>query len=175
VRTPFRNHGPMSTVERLTLGSADLPDIDTLEALPSSGGVSVFDFTYRGIRFAARCEDTGEGKARLKLVGDLGPVPFSAEAPVARLGMAHIVMHANNLLGQRFKLGERLLFGVETEIAVPVTATTLVTGAVGVLVPAAPYFDLFAVYMEPGVGIRPEWRRGAKAPAPRPALSAPAR
>lgn len=165
----------MSTSTRLSLGDADLPDIDALEALPSTGGVSVFDFTYRGIRFAARCEDAGEGKARLKLVGDIGPVPFSAEAPVARLGMSHIMMHANNLLGQRFKMADRLLFGAEADIATPVTATTLVTGAVGVLVPAAPYFDLFAVYLEPGIGIRPEWRRGAKPPAPRPALTGPAR
>lgn len=166
----------MSTSAQTSLGGTDQPlDIDALEALPSTGGVSVFDFVYRDIRFAARCEDKGDGTARLKLVGDIGPVPFSAEAPVARLGMAHIIMHANNLLGQRFRLNDRLLFGVETQITTPVTATTLVTGAVGVLAPATPYFDLFTVYMEPGIGVRPEWRRGGRAAAPRLALTGPAR
>ncbi|HSV28811.1 MAG TPA: hypothetical protein VLL76_04615 [Candidatus Omnitrophota bacterium] len=167
----------MSNIQSLHLGGTDLPDIEALEALPSTGGVSTFDFTYHGIRFAARAEDFGDGEARLKLVGDIGPVPFSAEAPVARLGMAHIMMHANNLLGQRFRMADgRLLFGAAAPLATPVTATNLVTSAAGLLIPASPYFDLLAVYMEPGVGIRPEWRRGRQpAPKSRPALTAPAR
>lgn len=166
----------MSTPTRLSLGDADLPDMDAIEALPSTGGVSAFDFTYRGIRFAARCEDAGDGTAMLKLVGDFGPVPFSAEAPIARMGMAHIIIHANKLLnGKRFQLTERLIYAAEARIHTPVSATNLVTGAVGILVPATAYFDLFTVYMEPGIGIRPEWRRGGKAPAPRLALTGPAR
>lgn len=171
--------GEMSNTKRFALGGIELPaDIDALEALPSSGGLLTFDFTYRGIRFTGDCKDQGDGTARLKLAGDIGPVPFSAEAPAARVGMAHITMHANNLLGQRFRLaGGRLLFSGMADCPAPVNATALVAAAAGILIPAAPYFELLSVYMDPGVGIRAEWLRSPRANPPQKplALSAPER
>ncbi|MGE5537565.1 MAG: hypothetical protein ACM33T_00235 [Solirubrobacterales bacterium] len=158
----------MPDQKRFSLGGSVLPiDIDAIESLPATGGVIVFDFTYRGIRFGVRCEETGEGTARLKAVGDVGRVPFSAEAPAARAGLSAIILHGNDLLGQTFRLVDgRILLGGERILALPVTATRLVTALAEILIPAAPYLDLCDVYLAPDGSLRPEWRRPARPVAP---------
>lgn len=159
----------MPDPKRLTLGGPALPlDIDSLEAaLPFDGGLIQFDFTFRGTRFAVRCEeghgtDGSPADARLRVVGDVGPMPFSAESPTARAGLSAIILHANGLLGRVFRLTEanRIVLGTETDLPLPVTATRLVTALARFLIPAAGYLDLVGVYVQPGgAALKPEWRR----------------
>lgn len=166
----------MPSAKRLSLGGVELPlDIDAVDALPLGGGTAKFDFVYRGIRFAAQCVE-GDGAATLKVVGDIGRMPFSAEAPAARSGLSHIIMHANGLIRNTFRLaGERILVGGEASVATPVTATALLAAVAGMLIPVSPYLDLAAVYFEPGGDrLKPEWRVRAR-PAGAPALPPPRR
>lgn len=160
----------MSKPKRLSLGGAELPiDIDSVDRLPT-GGTTQFDFTYRGILFAGKCTATEES-ATIKIVGDVGPMPYTAEAPAARSGLSHIIMHANGLLGRVFRLaGDRILVGGEATVT-PVNATRLLAVIARVLIPVSPYLDLAAVYYEPGgAGLRPEWRVKSRPAGVRPAL-----
>lgn len=160
----------MSEATRLNLGGTLLPlDIEALEALPvTAGGTMQFDFCYRNIRFAARYQESDEG-GMLKLVGDVGPLPFTAESPAARAGLGHIVVHANDLLGSMFRFADsRIVLSTKAEVAKPLTATNVISAVSSVLIPATPYLDLIAVYIRPPLAtarpgesaLRPEWRKG---------------
>lgn len=164
----------MSQTSRFILGGRPLPlDLHTLwvdehgQPLHVGSGPIQFDFTYRDIRFAGRYEE-GDKLARLKLVGDAGPLPFTAESPAARAGLARIVEAANEALGPVFRIVQgRILLGTELSVPTPVTATSLVGAVAELLLPAAPYLELIALYVrpplaphKPGEGsLRPEWRR----------------
>ncbi|OAN50219.1 hypothetical protein A6A04_02100 [Paramagnetospirillum marisnigri] len=159
----------------LTLGGKPLPiDLqgawaeDDSQALVLGDGSVKFDFNLRQIRFAAQLEQA-RGAAHMKLVGDLGPMPFSAESPAARAGLARIVEAANAHLGSgcfRVVAG-RVLVGGDIAIPVPVTAHALVTEVTRFLAPTLPYLEVIALYIRPPLAaarpgesaVRPEWRR----------------
>jgi hypothetical protein len=165
----------MSQSKSLTLGGLSLPldtqailSGDDAPTLAMGDGIIKFDFGFRQVRFVGQL-DMARGKARLRLVGDLGPMPFSAESTAARAGLARIVEAANTHLGAgtfRVTLG-RVLLGGDFAIPVPVDATGLVTGSTRFLVPALPYMELIALYVRPPLAparvgesaVRPEWRK----------------
>lgn len=137
-------------------------------ALPVCGGVAKFDFGFRDIRFVGQVDPRPNG-AHLKLVGDVGPMPFSAESLPARSGLARIVVAAVDVLGGhplRVNQG-RILAGYETDLGQPITATALVAAVSLFLVRLTPYLDLIAVYVRPPLAsarpgespIRAAWRR----------------
>lgn len=166
----------MSQAKTFTLGGTtlplDLPNVCLLEsgdaALPMANGAIAFNFVYRGIAFVGRLDLEGQD-ARLKLVGDVGPMPFSAESTEARSGLARIVAATNDHLGKTiFKVtGGRMLLGGELDVAVPVTATGLIEVIARFLLPTTPYIDLVAIYVRPPresarpgeSAVRKEWRR----------------
>ncbi|CAA7612982.1 conserved hypothetical protein [Magnetospirillum sp. SS-4] len=158
-----------------TLGGKALPiDLHTVwtdddgRPLSMGDGNVQFDFRFRDVLFAGRIEQS-EGRAHLKLVGDMGPMPFSAEAPAARAGLARIVEAANaHLGGAPFRVTQgRILLGGDIEVAVPVTATGLIASVTLFLLPSLDYVDLIALYVRPPLAarrpgdsaVRPEWRR----------------
>jgi hypothetical protein len=165
----------MSKSNGFSLGGITLPlDIDAVleeaEAPPLSlgNGPVAFDFGFRFVRFAARLEQTGH-EVRLRLVGDMGPMPFSAESPAARSGLARIVEAGNSVLGNgSFRITQgRILLGGEVGIPSPVSAVGLVSAVTRFLAPAIPYMELIAMYVRPPLAparpgesaVRPEWRK----------------
>lgn len=159
----------MPETKKVTMGGIALPlDIDGMETLPvPAGGVIQFDFSYRHVRFACRYQDGGVG-GTLRLAGDVGPLPFTAESPAARAGLGQIVVEANDVLGPTFRFSQgRILLVAGEPVARPLTATHMVAAAATILIPATPYLDLIAVYVRPPLAparpgesaLRPEWRR----------------
>lgn len=158
----------MGEAKKVTLGGIALPlDIQGLETLPlPPGGIIQFDFSYRHIRFACRYQDSDGGI--LRLAGDVGPLPYTAESPAARAGLGQIVVEANDLLGPTFRFSQgRILLIAGEPVARPLIATHVVAAAATILIPATPYLDLIAVYIRPPLAparpgesaLRPEWRR----------------
>lgn len=165
----------MAEGKKVTLGGIALPlDIESLETLPvQPGGIIQFDFRWRQIHFTCRYQEGGDG-GMLRIAGDVGPLPFTAESPAARAGLNHIVADANDLLGPTFRLSQgRILFVAAEPVQRPLTATHVVAAAAVMLIPAAPYLDLISVYVRPPLApfrpgesaLRPEWR-GRKLPKP---------
>lgn len=163
----------MPDPKHVVIGGLSVPlDVEALESLPvNPGGLIQFDFSHRHILFAIRYQEQ-ETDGLLRIVGDAGPLPFSAEAPAARAGLVQIMLEANDVLGHRFRLADgRILLGAEMIIDRPVTATKLIGAVAQVLVPAIPYLDLIAVYIRPPLApaapgqpaLRPEWKRKALA------------
>ena len=164
----------MSEPKVLIIGGQSLPiDLGSfVEAEGNALGLSLapvqFDFNYRDIRFACRCESHGES-APLKLVGDVGPMPFSAESAGSRSALRTIVDAANEALGPTFKVAQgRLLIGTERELSPPITATALIGAIASFLLPASPYLTLIAEVVRPPLqpakpgesALRREWRTG---------------
>lgn len=173
----------MPDTKHLIIGGICLPlDVEALEALPiDPGGVFHFDFVYRDIRFAVRYEECADC-GLLRVVGDVGPMPFSAESPDARAGLRRIMEHANEGLTAQFRLSQgRVALGVDTRLERPVTATRLISNVTLLLIPAAAYLDVISIYLRPPLAqakpgesaLRREWRRKPSRPAPA-ALPAPA-
>lgn len=137
-------------------------------ALPLNAGVTKFEFGYRDIRFVGRLE-VEPSHVSLRLVGDLGPMPFSAESMAARTGLTRICTVANEQLQiSRFRVAQgRILLGGEPAIDQPPTATGLLTALARFLMPARPYLDLIGVYLRPPLApaqpdepaLQPTWRR----------------
>jgi hypothetical protein len=168
----------MSKAKSFTLGGKALPlDMDSVlseaDAPPLSlgDGAISFDFGFRFVRFAGKIEEA-DGCAHLKLVGDLGPMPFSAESQSARAGLLRIVDAGNGLLGAgHFRnVQGRILLGGDLVLPMPVSAVGLVSEVTKFLVPALPYMELIALYIRPPLApsrpgesaVRPEWRRKPK-------------
>jgi len=168
----------MSKSNAFSLGGMSLPlDIDAVlegaEAPPLSlgDGAVAFDFGFRFVRIVAKIEQSGSS-AQLKLVGDMGPMPFSAESPSARAGLARIVEAGNAVLGAgTFRIAQgRILLGGEASISVPVSAVGLVSAVTRFLAPATPYMELVAMYVRPPLAparpgesaVRPEWRKAKR-------------
>lgn len=159
----------MPEAKKVTLGGIEMPlDIEALESIPVAADGSIqFDFSYRQIRFTCRYSG-GQEAGSLKLAGDVGPLPFTAESPAARSGLSYIVIDANDLLGPtfRFSQGRILLMGSQP-VEPPVTAIHILTATARILIPATPYLDLISVYVRPPLAparpgetaVRPEWRR----------------
>ncbi len=134
-----------------------------------------FDFVFADIRFACRCEDgpsDGDGEAQLKVVGDAGALPFTAESPGGRAALAAIIAAGNDHLGPVFKVTQgRKLVGTECDLRRPVTATGLMSTVVAFVLPTRPYLDLIAEVVRPPMQaakpgenpLRPAWRRPLKA------------
>ena len=163
----------MSDIKSLSFGGQSLPfDIG---AIVDDDGVCLtlapiqFDFSYHGIRFACRSEPSPEGN-RLRLVGDAGPMPFTAESPAARAAIQAILDHANATLAppQVFRCAQgRILVGAERPLPQPITAVALVAALTRVLAPIHPWLALLSEVVrppllpaKPGEGaLRSGWRR----------------
>lgn len=165
----------MSAPSKFSPGLSAPPlDIEALESLPvAADGAIQFDFIFRDLLFAARYSQDG-GKGLLRLAGDCGPYPFTAESPEARSGLRQIVSAANDVLGQTFRIRDgRILLAAVTEVPPPVSVTHVVTAAAVMVVPAIPYLELIATYVRPPLergkpgepAVRAEWRRRARAKA----------
>lgn len=165
----------MADVKKVNMGGIALPlDIEGLETLPvPPDGIIQFDFTYRQIRFTCRYQHAPEG-GTLRLAGDVGPLPYTAESPAARAGLAAIIADANDLLGPTFRFSQgRILLAGGAPVVQPLTATHVVAAAAGIVIPATPYLDLISVYVRPPLAparrgesaLRPEWR-GKQLPKP---------
>ncbi len=175
---PGLSRSRMPAPIRLTFGSRSLPlgigAIVDDDAMGRALAPIQFDFAYRGLRFACRC-DQHAGGAVLKLVGDAGAMPFSAESPDARAAVQAIVDHANATLpsapGPALRLTRgRILLGTERELPSPLTAVSLVAAVARCLVPAQPYLALLAEVVRPPLqparpgesALQPAWRRRLK-------------
>lgn len=161
----------MAEAKKFTLGGIALPlDVKSLETLPlSPGGLIQFDFTWRQIRFTCRYQEGLDG-GTLRIAGDVGPLPYTAESPAARAGLGQIAVDANDVLGPTFRFSQgRILMIAAEPVQRPLTATHVVAAAATILLPATPYLDLIAVYVRPPLApsrpgesaLRPEWRRRA--------------
>ncbi len=165
----------MTKPKMFTLGGKSLPiDLQTVltgddgQPLSVVDGNIQFDFGFRDIRFVGRV-DEGGGRAHLKLEGDLGPMPFSAESPAARNGLARIVEAANDHLQEQvFRVAQgRILLGRDLDIPVPVSATGLIGAVTRFLLPTLSYLELIAMYITPPLAsrkpgesaVRREWRK----------------
>ena len=168
------NRRCMSSSQQIILGGQPLP-ID-LGAVIGTNQREVglapvqFDFIYAHIHFACRCDrqdkDDGGG-AVFKLVGDVGPQPFTAESAAARNAVQTIIDGANRHLGLIFRLADgRVLVGTELRLAIPVTATDLVSTVVKFMLPILPYTSLLSEVIRPPLQegkpgespVRPGWR-----------------
>lgn len=138
------------------------------KALPLADGTTQFDFRYRDVRFVGRVE-VDHGSVTLRIVGDVGPMPYSAESAQARAGLARICAVANDSLKHaRLRVVQgRILVGTDLALETPPTATGLVSAVVEFLLPTRPYLELIAVYLRPPLApakkgetaLQPEWRK----------------
>ncbi len=131
-----------------------------------------FDFVYRDIRMRGRCVP-GERDATLRVVGDIGPLPFTAESPDGRSALWTIIEDANLLFEDPAAAGPfrvtdgRVMLVMERPLTLPVSAVGLVAGIAALLIPIRPYLDLMAEIIRPPLQpvrpgespLRPEWRR----------------
>lgn len=128
-----------------------------------------FDFVYHAIPIAVMLEEVPP-MARLKLVGDVGPMPYTAESAAARVNVQAILDAANHALGPVFRVtaDNRILLGGERALAAPVTAVTLIEAVVQILRSLEGYLECIAVFLRPPAtggrnrlgAVLPAWRPG---------------
>jgi hypothetical protein len=113
----------------------------------SEDGPVRFEFSFREIAFTGQFEER-DGIAQLRLVGDLGNLPFSAEAKVARQNILAIVKSANQVTGDSFFVTEqgRLLLRRAAMLEHPVTGPGLITGVISALHMINAYLDLVMMF-----------------------------
>lgn len=102
-----------------------------------------FTFVSFGIRFEATVECENESLF-LRVVGNLGPVPYRAEAPVLRREILTVIRANAEHDVPIFLINalHQLLIRVAVPVKPPLTASTLISAAVQALVIARPYLEL---------------------------------
>ena len=137
------------TLPASPLGDA-LPNFDELLQTARSGLASVtpappidFRFVWHHMGYVARVDKTDKG-LRLRLVGDLGPVPFSAESPEARGRLLELARWSTRSAGCRFAVSPRHRLNLlgELPVAEPLTGASILSAAVRFLVDVKPYVAL---------------------------------
>lgn len=127
-----------------------LPDFDQLLETARSGLASAmrappinFRFVWHHMGCVARVDKTDKG-LRLRLVGDLGPVPFSAESPETRGRLLELARWSTRSAGCRFAVSPRRRLNLLGELPVgePLTGAAILSAAVRFLVDVKPYVAL---------------------------------
>jgi hypothetical protein len=102
-----------------------------------------FSFAFGGTRFQATTA-LGPNTLNLELMGDLGPLPYSAEPRVARSAMLEMI--SGEFRFGRFAIAKDQIIRVEGSIAIeqPLTPVALLTALTAFLVDLKPHLDNFA-------------------------------
>ena len=124
-----------------------------------------FSYQWRHLKFQVAYHEA-EG-AKLDLTADLGPFPFSAESPQARVDLEAILNEANSALGLVFQLRQGHIHLIrQLPVQLPVTAVGLVTTLTSFLVRLPPYLDCISMVMasplevsQGAIRLRPAYRR----------------
>jgi hypothetical protein len=126
-----------------------------------------FRFSYRQIPFAAQYRAERD-PSKIDIVGDIGPMPFSAESALARIELQTVLDAANAHLGEIFRIIEgRIQIVGEAMVTPPVTAVGLITAITHFLLKRRPYLETIEVFLLPPgdvkasgeASLRPGWRR----------------
>ena len=106
-----------------------------------------FTFVCYGIPFAAEV-DVGD-QPNLSLEGNLGALPYTAEAAAARVRILAVLAATRKLAAADFALGEDQTIRIRgaRELDQPLDATSIVTGVARILLPTKPYLDLIQDYL----------------------------
>ena len=158
--------GALSGAAALTPANLDavLERIDQGLARPGPTTPLNFRFSWRGIRFAARAEASGE-RLVLSLSGDLAAVPYSAEDARSRACLFRFLAWLGDVDSCRMAVIERntVRYHSSVDIAPSFTAADVVTGAVTILLGARPYIEIIEELgvAIPGAGAPPERDTGA--------------
>lgn len=153
----------------LTLGDRRLPfDIHSL-AINDHGMLVgadrrdfAFRFVYRDIPFSVRYHED-EAEVCLDIVGDVGPLPFSAEQLVVRRALTAIIDAAQAHLGEVFMIAKgRIHLAGSPPITKPVTAVGLVSAITAFLLPANPYLETIALFRQQQAAVRGGAMRAGK-------------
>ncbi|MGH6953411.1 MAG: hypothetical protein ACREGL_04465 [Alphaproteobacteria bacterium] len=140
----------MSRTESLQSGGSvsGLLDRGLLAVSPGEVGVPApvkFTFLFYGLQFQATVEKAGEN-ARLRLLAELGPLPFSYQSAVARRSLCQILRSSEEGSRARFRLGPAQAMRVEAEtpLSLPLSPVMLVASTTVLLVDAKPYLKMIA-------------------------------
>ena len=125
-----------------------LLDRGLLAVSPGEVGVPApvkFTFLFYGLQFHATVEKAGES-ARLRLLAELGPLPFSYQSVLARRLLRQILRSSEEGARARFSLGPAQAMRVEAEapLSFPLRPVMLVASTTALLVDAKPYLKMIA-------------------------------
>lgn len=101
-----------------------------------------FSFIHRGMPFACECTTTEEPE--LKIVGELGKLPFTAESTKGRHFLKHLAVATNNLPKGRFAILDNQDVRLLAEVVPPqgLTPVSLIAALTAVLLQFKPFFEL---------------------------------
>ena len=101
-----------------------------------------FTFRWQNRHIIARVVERDE-RPMLRLVTDLGVVPFSAENPDRRDGLLALTLPSNTPPLGHYAVTDRqrLMYCTETVLPAPVTGSTVVANVATTLLAAQPYFS----------------------------------
>lgn len=126
-----------------------------------------FGFVIHGVPFAAVLDESDEGIG-LSLLGELGPMPYSAEAVQARVNLHAVIDAANEHLGPHLEVSNdgRMLLHRRAIIRGPLTAVNIISAIARLLLPSAGYLECVAAFVRPPAlaakqgesAVLPEWR-----------------
>lgn len=103
-----------------------------------------FDFKWRGMTFSGTVAPRKEGGNVIRLVADLGTVPYSAEHADSRHRLMNLVRHGLDTEGARITVGEHQTLRIvcETDLSpAPTTANHIVAEVTQMVLTNLPVFD----------------------------------
>lgn len=108
-----------------------------------SSGPLAFRFCFKEVPFAAQIEQR-QDRAALKLAGDLGTLPFSAENPRRRRRLRRVLAAARHAAGVRWEItgDHHIRVAGETLLDLPLTPMAVIAAATALLLLSRPYLEL---------------------------------
>lgn len=129
-------------------GSLIVSNNGTLRRVPPRNSMRL-RFEHFGIPLSAMAWREPAGDGRVRVQGDLGPLPYSVEAPEARKRVLEVLYAARFLDEPLLVLSPKhtIVLCAETAIAEPVTPITVVAAIASLVVDAHPYLELIAEHL----------------------------
>lgn len=114
------------------------------------GAELTFSFIYRGMPFACECQTTDAPK--LKIVGELGKLPFTAESSKGRRFLKHLATATSDLSKGHFAIIGDQDVRLLAEVAPPrgLTPVSIIAALSAVLLEFKPFFELAEEALAPG-------------------------
>ncbi|MFC4351177.1 hypothetical protein ACFOW6_06420 [Fodinicurvata halophila] len=114
------------------------------------GADLTFSFVHRGMPFACECKTTDDPV--LKIVGELGKLPFTAESAKARRFLKHLAIATGGLSKGHFAIIDDQDVRLLAEVVPPqgLTPVSIIAALSAVLLEFKPFFDLAEEALAPG-------------------------
>tara|TARA_R110001606_G_scaffold164154_2_gene308478 strand:+ start:173 stop:628 length:456 start_codon:yes stop_codon:yes gene_type:complete len=136
--------------------TGDIASGDDALNTEAHGSTVALTFDWNAFKFDARLDRESINLSRLRVICDIGSIPFTAEGAQRRINIMSILDATKSGFPIRTVISpqRRMQLIAEARLDAPVTTQNFITGIVTLVAKARPYLDLIQMIQQPTGSVR---------------------